>query len=100
MNCKKITACLNCALVLVLLVMFLSACSSKKQDVDEINYEYTQEFVRISDLCGSGWLINENVAVTSDGATKYYFHNNSMLPFTCIFIRQIYLFLLSFQNFF
>ncbi len=80
MNCKNKNYLLKLCFGFVLLVMFLSACSNntnnKSEDVGNITYSYVQEFVRISDLFGEGWLINGNLAVTEDENNNYYFDNN------------------------
>ena len=59
------------AIVLLLgLAMQLFGCSEK------VVYEYAQEHSKVNDPCGSGWLVNENLAVVTLDHNIYRFDND------------------------
>ena len=62
--------------IMLLLFVTLSACGNGKENQpaqENLSLEYSQEYVRTKELCGSGWLINKTLDVTTYQNNKYYF---------------------------
>ena len=63
--------------IVILLFALLFGCNKNEDNdapTDEIpSYEYTQEYSKIKNLCGSEWLVNGNLEVTSVYNNTYKF---------------------------